>query len=94
MDLLKLRVWLKRYIDPMKIKTGDVVQIITGKDKNKTGKVLRVYPKQSRVLVENINMYKKHIKKNEQMPQGGIIEVSRPIHVSNIKKSESKKTKK
>jgi large subunit ribosomal protein L24 len=78
----------------MKIKSGDTIEVIAGKDKKKKGKVLRVYLKQSRVLVENINMYKKHVKKSEQMPQGGVIEVSRPIHISNIKKTESSKTAK
>ncbi|MBP7966943.1 50S ribosomal protein L24 [Candidatus Woesebacteria bacterium] len=68
----------------MKIKQGDTIRVITGKDKGREGKVVRVYPKADKALIENINMFKKHVKKNEQNPQGGIIEVPRPIHISNI----------
>ena len=68
----------------MKIKQGDTIKVITGKDKGREGKVIRTYPKANKALIENINMYKKSMKKTEQNPQGGIVELPRPIHISNI----------
>ncbi len=68
----------------MKIRKGDTVLVIAGKDKGRTGTVDRVYPKSEKVLVENINMYKKAVPKTEQTPQGGIMDVPRPIHMSNL----------
>lgn len=68
----------------MKIKTGDTVLVLTGKDKGRTGKVERIYKKSDKVLVENINMHKKSIPKTEQYPKGAVIDVSRPVHISNI----------
>lgn len=68
----------------MKFKKGDTVIVTAGKDKGKEGKIERVYAKSNKVLVENINMYKKTVAKNEQMPQGGILDVPRPIDVSKI----------
>lgn len=68
------------------VKKGDAVQVLTGKDKGKTGKVLRVYPKTERILVEKINMLKKHVRPNQQRNvQGGIIEREFPIHQSNVR---------
>lgn len=66
------------------VKKGDMVQLITGKDKGKTGKVLAVYPKRERVLVEKLNIIKRHMKPNQQYKQGGIIEKESPIHWSNV----------
>ncbi len=68
----------------MKIKKGDMVLIITGKDKGKTGKVETVLPNSSRVAVVGINKYRKHIKPSTKNPKGGIIELFRSMHVSNI----------
>ena len=68
----------------MKIKKNDKVRIIAGKDKGRNGVIERVYQKQNKVLVTGINMYKKHIKKNEKMPQGGVVELPRPMNVSKI----------
>ena len=68
----------------MHIKKGDTVVVIAGKDKDKKGKVLEVFPKNERVLVEGINMTKKHQKPTQQMQQGGIITQEGPIHVSNV----------
>jgi len=68
----------------MKIKKGDTIQVIAGKDKGRTGKVERVYAKSDKLLIENINMYKKHMQKSEQMPQGGVVDVPRPLMVSNV----------
>ena len=68
------------------VKKGDTIQVITGKDKGRTGKVLRVYPKTDRVLVENINMMKKHVRPNPQRNvQGGIVDRENSIHQSNVK---------
>lgn len=68
----------------MFVKTGDKVKIITGKDKGKEGIVLTAFPKKDRVIVEGVNMMKKHQKPNAAAPQGGIIETEASIHVSNV----------
>lgn len=68
----------------MKVKKDDKVKVITGKDKGKIGKVLKVLAKKDRVLVENINMVKHHTRPNAQNRQGGIIEREAPIHWSNV----------
>jgi len=68
----------------MKIIKADKVKIIYGKDKGREGKVDRVYKKQNKVLIEGINIYKKHIKKSEQTPQGGVVEVPRPLDASKV----------
>ena len=67
-----------------KIRKDDKVKIITGKDKGKIGKVLKVMIKKERVLVENINMVKHHTKPNAQNRQGGILEREAPVHWSNV----------
>ncbi len=67
-----------------KIKKDDLVQVITGKDKGKEGKVLHVNTKKDTVVVEGVNMVSKHTKPNQQNQQGGIIEKEAPIHVSNV----------
>ncbi len=66
------------------IKRGDQVKIICGKEKGKTGKVLAVYPKRERVLIEKLNMVKRHRKPSQQFKQGGIIEKEAPLHWSNV----------
>jgi large subunit ribosomal protein L24 len=66
------------------VKKGDQVIVITGKDKGKKGRVLACYPKESRILVEGVNMIKKHQKPNQANPQGGIITKEAPIHSSNV----------
>lgn len=68
----------------MKIKKGDKVKIITGKDKGRVGQVERVYQKSNKVTIPGINLYKKHIKKNEQMQQGGVVEIPRPLNVAKV----------
>ncbi len=67
-----------------KIKTGDEVIVIAGKDKGLKGKVLKVIKSKDRVLVEHVNMIKKHIKPSTENPQGGIEEREAPIHISNV----------
>jgi len=68
----------------MHVKTGDTVKVIAGKDKGKTGRVLKAFPKEQRVLVEGVNIVKKHTKPSQANPQGGIIQQEAPIHVSNV----------
>jgi large subunit ribosomal protein L24 len=68
----------------MHVKTGDKVMVITGKDKGKTGVILASFPKKNRVLVEGVNIAKKHSKPSQVNPQGGIINQEAPIHVSNV----------
>lgn len=68
----------------MHVKKGDLVKVISGKDKGKQGTVLEAYPRQQRVLVEGVNMVKKHAKPSQANPQGGIINQEAPIHVSNV----------
>lgn len=68
----------------MHVKKGDKVMVISGKDKGKTGVILAAFPKQDRVLVEGINMVKKHAKPSQINPQGGILNQEAPIHVSNV----------
>ncbi|MFT8318417.1 MAG: 50S ribosomal protein L24 [Sporolactobacillus sp.] len=68
----------------MHVKKGDKVQVITGKDKGKQGVILAAYPAKERVLVEGVNVIKKHSKPTQASPQGGIIEREAPIHVSNV----------
>jgi large subunit ribosomal protein L24 len=69
----------------MKIHKGDMVLVTTGKDKGKTGKVLRAFPALEQVIVENVNMQKRHEKARGNTKQGGgIVSVSAPVHVSNV----------
>ncbi len=68
----------------MKIKKGDTVKIIIGKDSGKTGKIHRVYSGANKLLIENLNMFKKAIKKSETSPNGGIVDVPRPLNASNV----------
>ncbi len=66
------------------IKKNDTVKVIAGKDKGKSGKVLRVIPKKERAIVEKLNMVKRHLKPNQQTRQGGILERESPIQLSNL----------
>ncbi len=68
----------------MHVKKGDTVKVISGKDKGKQGVILEAYPKKERVLVEGVNMVKKHAKPTQANPQGGILNQEAPIHVSNV----------
>lgn len=70
-----------------KIKRGDTVSVIAGDDKGKSGKVLQVAPESGRILVEGINLVKKHMQKSEDNPQGGIVEREAAINISNVKVS-------
>lgn len=68
----------------MKIKKGDTVLITTGKDKGKEGIVSRAMPQVSKVIVEGLNVVKKHVRPRGQTRQGGVIEKAMPIHISNV----------
>jgi large subunit ribosomal protein L24 len=68
----------------MKIQKGDTVKVISGKDAGKEGKVLQAFPKKNTVLVEGVNVSKKHQKPQGQTMQGGVIDKSMPINVSNV----------
>lgn len=66
------------------VRKGDLVKVIAGNERGKTGRVLRVIPKENRVVVEGLNIRKKHAKPTPSNPQGGIIEIPAPIHASNV----------
>jgi len=69
----------------MKIKKGDQVLIISGKDKGRKGKVIESIPKQARIIIENINLRKKHVKPKKSGEKGQIVELPSPLNVSNVK---------
>ena len=73
----------------MKVKVGDKVKVLTGKDKGKEGRVLFTLKNKDRVVVEGINIVKKHMKPSRTNETGGILETENPIHVSNVKVIES-----
>lgn len=68
----------------MRLKKDDTVKIIAGKDKGRTGKIVKVDPVNERVIVQGANMVKKTMKKQNAQDKGGIMEVEAPIHVSNV----------
>lgn len=81
----------------MKIKVGDNVKVLAGKDKGKEGKIVKILKKDNKVIVEGINMVKKHVKPNRMNEVGSIVDMEAPIHISNVKlatkatKAETKK---
>ena len=68
----------------LKVKKGDTVIVIAGKDRDKKGKVLAAYPREGRVVVEGVNIVKRHVKPDMANPEGGIVEREAPLHVSNV----------
>ncbi len=74
----------KRFQPKLKIKKDDTVKVIAGADKGKQGRVVRVLPLENRVVVEGVNIVKKHQKPSAANPQGGIVETEAPISVSNV----------
>ena len=80
----KAKKQLESHNNKLHVKKEDTVIVITGKDKGKKGRVIAAYPRENRVLVEGVNMVKKHQKPNQQNPQGGILHQEAPIHVSNV----------
>ncbi len=69
----------------MKIHKGDQVLIISGKDKGRKGKVIEALPKQARIIIENINLRKKHVRPKKSGEKGQIVELPGPLDVSNVK---------
>ncbi len=67
-----------------KIKKGDTVVVIAGKDKGKKGEVLRSFPKTDKLIVKGVALVKKSVKKTKENPNGGYIEIEKPIHKSNV----------
>lgn len=67
----------------MKIKKGDTIKMLTGKDSGKTGKVLQVFPEEEKIIVEGLNMIKKHVKPRRQGDKGQRVEVPRKVEISN-----------
>ncbi len=68
----------------LKIKKGDRVMVITGRDRGKQGQVLKVLPKETRVIVQGVNLAKRHTRPSAADPSGGILDKELPIHVSNV----------
>ena len=74
----------------LKIKKNDIVQVTTGNSKGKQGKVVKIFPKENKAIVEGINMISKHTKPDAANPQGGIIKKESKIHISNLMIIDSK----
>lgn len=68
----------------MHVHRDDTVLVLTGKDRGKKGRIIRLFPTKNKALIEKINMVKRHTRPNQQMPQGGIMEKESPVHISNL----------
>ena len=68
----------------MKIRKGDKIKVIAGKDKGRTGVVEKAYQRSNKLIIPGVNLYKRHIKKNEKMPKGGIVDIPRPLGISKV----------
>ncbi len=77
----------------LRIRKDDNVMVMAGKNKGKTGKVVRVLPKVNKAVIENINVVKKSVKKSDTYPQGGYVEVEKPIALSNLMLVDKKSNK-
>lgn len=71
-------------MEKIRIKKGDNVLVLAGKDRNKTGKIIKINTKDKKAVVEGINIVKKHIKPSQKYPQGGIIDKNAPLQISNL----------
>jgi large subunit ribosomal protein L24 len=69
----------------MQVKKDDTVMVISGKDKGKSGKIIKAFPKENKVLIQGLNMVKRHTRLRGRQQLGGIIDKEAPIHVSNVK---------
>lgn len=74
----------RQAIYKIRLKKDDTVVVLVGKDKGRTGKIVATHPAENKVTVKGINMFKKHVKPNKQYPQGGIIDITKPIWVSKV----------
>ncbi len=72
------------------VKKGDEVLVLAGREKGKQGRIIAVFPKKSRVIVEGLQLIKRHTRKNQQNPQGTIVEREGTIHISNVRKTAPK----
>ena len=79
------------YINPMHVKKGDNIKILVGKDRGKTGKIIKVLLKKDRVIIEGLNMVKKHIRPKKEGEKGEVVEMAASIHVSNVKRVGAEK---
>jgi large subunit ribosomal protein L24 len=77
----------------LRIRRDDVVMVMVGKDKGKTGKVVHVFPKEGKAIVENVNMVKKSVKKSDTYPQGGYVELEKPLSMANLMLVDKKTNK-
>ena len=77
----------------LRIRKDDQVIVMVGKDKGKTGKVVRVMPKVNKALIENINVVKKSVKKSDTYPQGGYVEMEKPVSLANLMLVDKKSNK-
>jgi len=75
---------MDKQVFKIRLKKGDTVVVRTGKYKGQTGKVVATHPRENKVTVEGINIVKKHVKPNRSNPQGGIVELTKPIWVSKV----------
>ena len=80
----KVKKVLESHNNKLHVKKDDTVIVISGKDKGKKGRVIAAYPRENRVLVEGVNIVKKHARPSQANPQGGIIQKEAPVHVSNV----------
>ncbi len=78
----------------MHVKKGDNIIVTTGKDKGKKGVIIKSFPKTSQVLIDGVNMKKKHVRARKQGEKGKVVEKASPIHVSNVRLENKKKTEK
>jgi len=81
-------------MNTLHVKKGDTVVVLSGKDKGKTGTILKAFPKRESVVVEGVNVVKRHRRATRSNQKGQIVERPMPLHVSNIKKSSATKAKK
>ena len=72
------------------VKKGDEVVVLAGREKGKQGRIIAVFPKKSRVIVEGLQIIKRHTRKSQQHPQGAIVEREGTIHISNVRKTAEK----
>jgi len=77
----------------LRIRRDDTVMVMAGKDKGKTGKVVRVFPKANKAVIENINVVKKSVKKSDTYPQGGYVELEKPVALANLMLVDKKSNK-
>jgi len=77
----------------LRIRRDDIVMVMAGRDKGKTGKIVRVIPKSHKAVIENINVVKKSVKKSDTYPQGGYVELEKPVAMANLMLVDKKSSK-